>query len=130
MIASVDRLFTGPAQHDPLGVQRRPWVSESDGADMGQVLALLSDVLTGLREFQQQVDGQFADVGRKFADVDRQFASIRQEFADLRQDAGDQIASLRQEVTTYHGSVVGHGTLITEMDARLGRIERHLGLAA
>jgi hypothetical protein len=51
MIASVDRLFTAPVQRDPLGVQRKERrVSGGNGADLGQVLALLNDVIAMQRE--------------------------------------------------------------------------------
>ena len=128
MIASVDRLFTQPAQHDPLGMRRRNGVSASNGTDLGQVLALLSDVLTGLRSFQGQVDDRFASIDGQFASIDRQFASVRSEIAALRQDTASQMASLRGEVAAYHGSVVGHGILISDLDSRLSRVEQHLDL--
>ncbi len=37
-------------------------------------------------------------------------------------------ASLRQAVTEYHSSVIGHGILISELDRRVRRIEDHLHL--
>jgi len=37
-------------------------------------------------------------------------------------------ASLRQAVTEYHASVLGHGILISELDRRVRRIEDHLHL--
>jgi len=37
-------------------------------------------------------------------------------------------AGLRQEVSLYHASVMGHGVLITELDHRVRRIEEHLHL--
>jgi hypothetical protein len=36
--------------------------------------------------------------------------------------------SLRQAVTEYHSSVMGHGILISELDRRVRRIEDHLSL--
>lgn len=36
--------------------------------------------------------------------------------------------SLRQAVTEYHASVMGHGILISELDRRVRRIEKHLNL--
>ena|ERR1700722_8341053 len=36
--------------------------------------------------------------------------------------------SLRQAVTEYHASVIGHGILISELDRRVRRIEEHLHL--
>lgn len=34
------------------------------------------------------------------------------------------LAALRSEVAAYHGSVVGHGLMLTEHEQRLGRLER------
>lgn len=39
-----------------------------------------------------------------------------------------EAASLRQAITDYHGSVLGHGVLLTELEERLARVERHLDL--
>lgn len=124
MIASVDRLFTQPAQNDPLGVRKGSRVSDSNGADIGQVLALLSDVLVGLRQFQQQVADSFAAVDRRFEGIERRLDAVEREVSMLRQN----LVTLRQDVAGYHAAVVGHGILITELDARVSRIERHLDM--
>ena len=38
------------------------------------------------------------------------------------------LADLRATVTNYHSAVLGHGILISELDERIRRIERHLKL--
>jgi signal transduction histidine kinase len=38
------------------------------------------------------------------------------------------LAELRQTVTHYHSSVVGHGILISDLEARVRRVEKHLDL--
>ena len=38
------------------------------------------------------------------------------------------LQDLRAAVTNYHGAVLGHGMLISELDERVRRIERHLKL--
>jgi hypothetical protein len=38
------------------------------------------------------------------------------------------LADLRATVTNYHSAVLGHGILISELDERVRRIERHLKL--
>ena len=38
-------------------------------------------------------------------------------------------ASLRQTVTEYHSSVIGHGVMISELDRRVRRIDEHLHLS-
>jgi hypothetical protein len=64
--------------------------------------------------------------------------------ADVRQMKGDlvgiktelatkaskeDLADLRSALTSYHSAVLGHGILISELEERLRRIERHVGLA-
>jgi len=38
------------------------------------------------------------------------------------------LAELRQTVTHYHASVVGHDILISDLEARVWRVEEHLDL--
>jgi hypothetical protein len=38
------------------------------------------------------------------------------------------VASLRQTLTQYHASVMGHGILFSELEHRVRRIEEHLNL--
>jgi hypothetical protein len=50
--------------------------------------------------------------------------------ADLANKADKtDIADLRSALTTYHSAVLGHGILISELEERLRRLERHVGLA-
>jgi hypothetical protein len=43
-------------------------------------------------------------------------------------DLAAGLASLRDAVTHYHSSVLGHGMLISELDEEVRRTERHLKL--
>ena len=43
-------------------------------------------------------------------------------------DLAAGLASLRDALTHYHSTVLGHGILISELDERVRRIERHLRL--
>lgn len=43
-------------------------------------------------------------------------------------DLGAGLADLRETVTHYHSSVLGHGVLFSELEERVRRIERHLKL--
>ena len=40
----------------------------------------------------------------------------------------EQIGGLRRAVVEYHTSVIGHGILISELEARVRRLEQHLDL--
>ena len=43
-------------------------------------------------------------------------------------DLAAGLVSFREAVTNYHATVLGHGILISELDERVRRIERHLNL--
>ena len=48
---------------------------------------------------------------------------------DLRlQDLTTDVAGLRETLTHYHATVLGHGILYSELEERVRRIERHLRL--
>lgn len=91
-------LFTLPVQRHPLSLQRTgTGMSGSNGVDLGQVLTLLGDVLVGQREMRDEI-----------------------RLLDLRMDRLEhRMDELAGQVATYHGSVVGHCVLISEMDTRL-----------
>ena len=65
----------------------------------------------------------------------REVIEIRLRLARVEEELGrkadkDDIAVLRQAVTGYHASVMGHGILISELDDRVRRIERRLDMGA
>jgi hypothetical protein len=45
-----------------------------------------------------------------------------------RKELTEQIVGLRRAVIEYHTSVIGHGVLISELEARMRRVELHLNL--
>jgi hypothetical protein len=57
------------------------------------------------------------------------FAEVRQEmragFADVRQE----VTEPRQTLTDYHSAVLGDGILISDVEAWVRRLERHVGLS-
>lgn len=81
-------------------------MSSGNGADISQVLIMLGDVLSVQREMRTELH----ELRRRVDDIDH------------------KLGSLRQAVTEYHASVLGHGILITELDVRLRRVEQHLNL--
>jgi hypothetical protein len=96
-------------------------------------------VLQVLREMR----GDIADVRGKMATKD-DIADLRSEMLSLRADVAsdihgldakidttrkelsDQIIGLRRAVVEYHSAVIGHGVLISELEARVRRIELRL----
>jgi hypothetical protein len=88
-----------------------------NGADIGHVAAMLEGLVTGQEEIKRELRELRSDHGRKLDDHGRQLQDLRA-----------QVSGLRQSVTEYHATVLGHGVLISELDARLRRVERHLNL--
>jgi chromosome segregation ATPase len=71
------------------------------------------------------------EVARKVGDHDRRFDHIDNKFQEIDARLGEMsadIAGLREAMTNYHASVLGHGILIGELEERVRRIERHLKL--
>ncbi len=122
----------------------------SDKPDL--ILELLADLQAGQRqlrdemhEFRRETRANFGVVFERLGSVEdrlgavegrlgalealvqqlaRRVDGLTHDVVGLRREA----ASLRQSLTEYHGAVLGHGVLISELDERLSRVERHLGL--
>jgi hypothetical protein len=57
-------------------------------------------------------------------------ADVASDLMTMRKEFTDQIVGLRRAVVDYHTSVVGHGVLISDLEARMRRVEQHLNLSA
>ena len=55
-------------------------------------------------------------------------ADVASDLLVMRKELSEQIVGLRRAVVEYHSSVIGHGMLISDLDARLRRVEQHLDL--
>jgi hypothetical protein len=73
----------------------------------------------------EQLDRKIEDVG---SEVNSLRADVASDMLSLEKRLSDQIVGLRRAVMEYHSSTIGHGVLITEMDDRLRRVEKHLNL--
>lgn len=85
-----------------------------NGPDLAQIVAMLGTVLTSLNDLRDEM----REMRARF---DKLEASIKELEWGLK--------DLRQAVTAYHASVMGHGILISELEARVQRIEAHLNLS-
>ncbi len=94
--------------------------SSGNGADLGSVIAMLSSVLEGQQAMR-------ADIQEIKVLVNQHTLTLAEHGRRLN-DLTGQVNSLREAVTSYHASVLGHGILISELDARVRRIEHHLDL--
>ncbi|HVB17516.1 MAG TPA: hypothetical protein VNF04_13350 [Stellaceae bacterium] len=88
-------------------------MQSGNGIDLAAVYQLLTEVA-------RTVSGH----DRRFEAIDRHFEAIDRKLGEMTAD----ISGLREAVTSYHASVLGHGILISELDERVRRIERHLSL--
>lgn len=98
-------------------------------------------VLTLLREMRSEMKGMRADMATK-SDISDLRSEMKSGFtavaADLltldakvdktRKELSEQIVGLRRAVVEYHSAVIGHGVIISELEARVRRIEQNLGL--
>ena len=85
--------------------------------DMREKMATKED----LAELRSELKSDIADVA---SDV----IELRSDMHGMRKDLGDQIVGLRRAVIEYHTTVIGHGVLISDLEARLRRVEQHLSL--
>ncbi len=89
--------------------------------DMRAVMATKSDLAELRAELRSEIHSLRVDIAADFIDVDKKIAGVRR-------DLGDQIVGLRRAVIDYHTTVIGHGALISDLEARVRRVEQHLDL--
>ena len=90
-------------------------------ADIGEVRAEMA-TKADIGELRSEMTSLRADVA---ADL----IQVQKEIGGVRKDLSEQIVGLRRAVVEYHTSVIGHGVLISELEARLRRVEQHLDLS-
>jgi hypothetical protein len=112
MIASVERLFTAPVQRDPLGVHGKAARVDSNRPDLGQVLVLLNEVLA----MQRKIRLDLTDLA---LDLKKDIQALHAELGYRLDGLAGQVASLREEVASYHSAMAGNGELISERDGCL-----------
>ena len=93
------------------------------------VLAMLremrAETANGFADLRSEMQSLRADVASDLHTLD---AKIEATAAATRKDLSEQIVGLRRAVVEYHSAVIGHGVLISELEARLRRLEQHLNL--
>ena len=117
-----------------------------------EVAQQVGDIIRRLSEHDkrfEQIDGRFEQIDRRFEQIDRRLEQMELRFeqidarfdrhvnridelaadiAGLREQVTHDITDLRETVALYHHSVVGHGIQFSEVERRMLRVERHLGL--
>jgi len=82
MIASVERLFTAPVQHDPLGVHRpRRLAGSADQPDLQPVLTTLNETMVSLRDLCGDVTRRLDLLEDRLKEVSRQLRALTNQAA-------------------------------------------------
>jgi NTP pyrophosphatase (non-canonical NTP hydrolase) len=98
------------------------------------VLKLLREVRGEIGEMRDEMatkkdvaelKGEIADVR---SDVKTLASNVASDLLDVEKRLSDRINHLNRAVIEYHSSTIGHGSLITEFEQRLRRVESHLNL--
>jgi tRNA U55 pseudouridine synthase TruB len=118
MIASVDRLFTAPVARDPLGVQ-----SQQNTLDIARAVILLKE----LAATQHKLEQTLADMR---VELKKDIRTLCVELGGRLDNLADQTAALRTQLGCYHATIADQHVWLERLDARLSRIEQHLGLPA
>jgi chromosome segregation ATPase len=92
-----------------------------------QMRAELGDVRSDVSQLRTDVNQLRADSATK-SDLSMLRADVAADILSNRKELSEQIVGLRRAVVEYHTSVIGHGILISELEARVRRVEQHLNL--
>lgn len=93
-------------------------------AGMGEMCAEMA-TKTDLAEVRADLASEITSLR---ADVASDIATLQAEDKKTRKELGEQIVGLRRAVMEYRSSVVGHGIMISDLEARVRRVEQHLDL--
>jgi len=104
----------------------------------GEPENLVLELLRGLRADVANVKTDMAtkselaelrsDIHSLHADVASDLATMQAKNDAEHKVTREQIVGLRRAVVEYHPVVIGHGVLISELEARVRRVEQHLNL--
>ena len=85
-----------------------------------------------LAELKAELKGEIGDLRAEVrslrADVASDLLATQAKSGVERKATREVIDGLRRQVFEYHSSVIGHGMLISELEARVRRVEKHLDL--
>src|SRR5579883_909875 len=89
------------------------------------VLELLRDIRTEIGRVDVKVDAVRAELK---SDINSLRADVAADLLTTRKELSEQIVGLRRTVVEYHSAVIGHGIIISDLEARPRRVEQHLNL--
>src|SRR6185312_240768 len=79
-----------------------------------------------LDSVRAEVAGARSEVAEVKSDMHTLRADVAADILSARKELSEQIVGLRRAVIEHHTSVIGHGVLISELEARMRRVEQHL----
>jgi hypothetical protein len=89
------------------------------------VVQLLRGMRADLAEMRAEVTSDVHSLG---ADVASDLLALEARQGGEHKQTRDQMVGLRRAVVGYRASVIGHGVIDSELEARLRRVEQHLDL--
>ena len=96
--------------------------------------SLVLQLLRNLRAEIGDMRSDIADIRGEMAtkddisEVKSRIADVAADLITTRREISEQIVGLRRAVMEYHTSTIGHGILISELEARLRKVEQHLNI--
>ena len=92
---------------------------------------LVLELLRGIRGDIAGVKDKLDETkGELKSDLHSLRADVASDMLLAQKETRDQIVGLRRAVVEYHSAVIGHGIIISELEARVRRMEQHLNLPA
>ena|ERR1700728_360001 len=93
-----------------------------------QTRAELGDVRSDIGQMRAEFATK-SDLNLLRADLHSLRADVASDLLSTRRELGEQIVGLRRAVIEYHTSVIGHGVLISELEARRAASQPSLALS-
>eukprot|EP01037_Dinobryon_pediforme_P020634 gene20634-21308_t len=127
-----------PSRPEPI----RALLAYAQGADpmTDNVDNIILEHLRALRSDIKDIRSEMADMRSEMAtksdladlrsELKSDIADVRSDLVLTRKELSEQVVGLRRAVVEYHSSVIGHGIIISELEARMRRVEQHLNLPA
>ena len=101
-----------------------------NGIDLAAIYQLLTEVAEKVASHDRRfelIDRRFEQIDRRFEQIDRRFdqvAEVLDEHSRKIDDVAAGLHEVRLAMYQYHSAVVTHGLDISELNDRVGRLER------
>ena len=109
----------------------RGWIGGDAVSDKPEslILRLLREVRADMTDMRGELKSDIASLRAEvISDIGSLRADVASDLHTTRKELGEQIVGLRRAVVEYHTSVIGHGIIISDLEARVRRVEQHLDL--